>query len=152
MALLVGPVYWSRDPQTSFFTKHLIKNGSHSTIHTFKNYFVTVFSIFSFKENKLYLNGPIIGDNLPRSQNFFCYFSKKKKKRKKRKRKNFFCYHVIMAGQSQKGEDSWDFINFLKPFPAMLFQVLAIQVKGNSLGQVYFTLFILRLRKYKTSS
>ena len=35
-----------------------IKNGSHGTIHTFKNYFVTVFSIFSFSKNKLYLNEP----------------------------------------------------------------------------------------------
>ena len=29
-----------------------IKNGSHDTIHTFKNYFVTVFSVFSFSNNK----------------------------------------------------------------------------------------------------
>ena len=28
--------------------KKNIKNGSHGTTHTFKNYFVTVFSIFSF--------------------------------------------------------------------------------------------------------
>ena len=26
-----------------------IKNGSHGTIHTFKNYFVTVLSVFSFQ-------------------------------------------------------------------------------------------------------
>ena len=32
-----------------------VKNGSHGTIHTFKNYFVTVFSVFNFQ---LYLNGP----------------------------------------------------------------------------------------------
>ena len=47
MALSMGPMYCSRDPQTSFFTKPLIKNGSHSTIHTFKNYFAIVFSVFS---------------------------------------------------------------------------------------------------------
>ena len=29
-----------------------IKNESHGTIHTFKNYFVTVFSVFSFSNNK----------------------------------------------------------------------------------------------------
>ena len=34
-------------PQTSFFNKTFIKNGSHDTIHTFKNYFATVFLIFS---------------------------------------------------------------------------------------------------------
>ena len=37
-----------------------IKNGSHGTIHTFKNYFTTVFSVFSFNKNKLYLNGPLM--------------------------------------------------------------------------------------------
>ena len=30
-----------------FFNKTFIKNGSHNTIHTFKNYFATVFSVFS---------------------------------------------------------------------------------------------------------
>ena len=44
---LVCPVHCSRDPQISFFNKTFIKNGSHSTIHTFKNYFATVFSVFS---------------------------------------------------------------------------------------------------------
>ena len=45
MALFVGPVHCSRDPQISFFIQTLIKNGSHSTIHTFKNHFATVFSV-----------------------------------------------------------------------------------------------------------
>ena len=45
-----SPVHCSRDPQTSFFNKTFIKNGSHGTIHPFKNYFVTVFSIFSFQQ------------------------------------------------------------------------------------------------------
>ena len=43
----VGPMHYSRDPQASFFNKIFIKNGSHSTIHTFKNYFATIFSVFS---------------------------------------------------------------------------------------------------------
>ena len=43
----VGLVHCSRDPQTSLFSKFFIKNESHSTIHTFKNYFATVFSVFS---------------------------------------------------------------------------------------------------------
>ena len=38
------------DPQISLFNNFFIKNGSHSTIHTFKNYFATVFSIFSFNK------------------------------------------------------------------------------------------------------
>ena len=33
------------DPQISFFSNFFIKNGSHGTIHTFKNYFATVFSV-----------------------------------------------------------------------------------------------------------
>ena len=36
-----------------------IKNGSHGTFHTFKNYFATVFSVFSFSNNKLNPNGPL---------------------------------------------------------------------------------------------
>ena len=46
---VVGPVHCSRDPKTSFFTQTFIKNGSHDTIHTFKNYFVILFSVFSFQ-------------------------------------------------------------------------------------------------------
>ena len=47
-------VHYSRTIFSNFF----IKNGFHSTIHTFKNYFVTVFSVFS--KNKLYPNKPLI--------------------------------------------------------------------------------------------
>ena len=36
------------DPQIPLFSNFFIKNGSHSTIHTFKNYFAIVFSVFSF--------------------------------------------------------------------------------------------------------
>ena len=43
----MGPMHCSRDPQTSFFNKIFIKNGFHDTIHIFKNYFATVFSVFS---------------------------------------------------------------------------------------------------------
>ena len=32
------------------FSKIFIKIGSHGTIHTFKNYFATMFSIFSFQQ------------------------------------------------------------------------------------------------------
>ena len=46
---LVGPVHYSRDSQISLFSNFFIKNGFYSTIHTFKNYFVTVFSVFSKK-------------------------------------------------------------------------------------------------------
>ena len=34
-----------------------IKNRSYGTIYTFKNYFATVFSVFSFSNNKLNPNG-----------------------------------------------------------------------------------------------
>ena len=55
----VGLVHCSRNPQTLLFNNFFIKNGSHSTIHTFKNYFTTVFLVFSFQQNKLYPNGPL---------------------------------------------------------------------------------------------
>ena len=38
---------------STFFSRNNFKTGFHSTIHTFKNYFVTVFSAFS---NKRYPN------------------------------------------------------------------------------------------------
>ena len=46
------------DPQTSLFSNFFIKNRSHGTIHIFKNYFATVFSVFN--KNKLYPNRPIV--------------------------------------------------------------------------------------------
>ena len=46
----MGPVNNAWDPQTSFFNKTFIKNGSYSTIHTFKNYFATVFLVFNFQQ------------------------------------------------------------------------------------------------------
>ena len=50
------------DPQITLFSNFFIKNGSHGTIYTFKNYFATVFSVFSFQfqQNKFYPNRPII--------------------------------------------------------------------------------------------
>ena len=38
------------DPQIPLFSHFFIKNGSHNTIYTFKNYFATVFSVFSFSK------------------------------------------------------------------------------------------------------
>ena len=37
------------DPQISLFNNFFIKNGSHDTIYTFKNYFVIVFFSFQFQ-------------------------------------------------------------------------------------------------------
>ena len=50
------------NPQISLFNNFFIKNGSHGTIHTFTNYFTTVFSVFNFQfqQNKLYPNGPLV--------------------------------------------------------------------------------------------
>ena len=45
-ALFIGPV-------NTDFSKINFKTGSHGTIHTFKNYFVTIFLVFS---NKRYPN------------------------------------------------------------------------------------------------
>ena len=42
-------VHCSWIPQTPFFINFFIKNRSHGTIHTFKNYFATVFSVLSFQ-------------------------------------------------------------------------------------------------------
>ena len=56
----VGPVYCSRDPQVLILEKKILTRF-HGTIHTFKNYFTTIFSIFS---NKRYLNRLIINKML----------------------------------------------------------------------------------------
>ena len=37
------------DPQISLFSNFFIKNESHGTIHTFKNYFATMFFSFQFQ-------------------------------------------------------------------------------------------------------
>ena len=49
------------DPQIPLFSNFFIKNGSHGTIYTFKNYFATMFSVFSFQfqQNKFYPNRPL---------------------------------------------------------------------------------------------
>ena len=62
------------DPQTSLFSNFFIKNGSHDTIYTFKNYFATVFSVFSFQfqQNKFYPNRPLILWNLNTKKVIHC--------------------------------------------------------------------------------
>ena len=49
-------------PQITLFNNFFIKNGSHSIIYTFKNYFATVFSfsVFSFNKNKFNPNTPYV--------------------------------------------------------------------------------------------
>ena len=53
----VGPVTVHGTHKSIFSTKILLKIGPGS-IYTFKNYFTTVFSIFSFQQNKQYPNRP----------------------------------------------------------------------------------------------
>ena len=74
------------NPQISLFSNFFIKNGFYSTIHTFKNYFDTVFSVFSFsKISFIQMNYRFIWLELRTSfPLFFCVcvcFSKKKKKK-----------------------------------------------------------------------
>ena len=38
------------NPQISFFSNFFIKNWSHGTVYTFKNYFAIVFSFFNFSK------------------------------------------------------------------------------------------------------
>ena len=54
-------MHYSWVPQIPFFSHFFIKNWSYGTIHTFKNYLATVFSVsvFSFSKNKLNPNEPI---------------------------------------------------------------------------------------------
>ena len=52
-----GTVYTLFMGHTATLLKN-IKNGSHGTIYTFKNYFTTVFLVFNFSNNKFNPNGP----------------------------------------------------------------------------------------------
>ena len=40
----------------------VVKAKTHDIIHTFRNYFATVFLVFSFSKNKLYPNKPLVND------------------------------------------------------------------------------------------
>ena len=62
MCLSMGLMHCSQDPQISFFNKTFIKNWFHGTIHIFKNYFITVFLIFS-KINDIQTNLKILGSS-----------------------------------------------------------------------------------------
>ena len=59
-------VHYSRSHKLHFSATFFIKNGSHSAIYTFKNYFATLFlvSVFSFSKNKLNPNIPIYMNKL----------------------------------------------------------------------------------------
>ena len=57
MCFLMGPVHRSRDPQVLYLAKKNFNTRSYGTIHTFKNYFATIFAVFS---NKRYLNRPFV--------------------------------------------------------------------------------------------
>ena len=46
--------------QISLFSHFFIKNGSYGTIHTFKIYFATVFSVFSFSKISFYPIKPLV--------------------------------------------------------------------------------------------
>ena len=50
-------------PTTTLFRKNIyIKNGSHGTIHIFKNYFAIVFSVFN-KINCIQMNPKYLTSN-----------------------------------------------------------------------------------------
>ena len=78
-------------PQITLFSNFFIKNGSHNTIYTFKNYFATVFSVsvFSFSKNKLNPNTPLVLSIVLSAKKFQFQlnelFSNGKSKKKKKK-------------------------------------------------------------------
>ena len=60
-------------PQIPLFNNFFIKYGSHGNIHTFKNYFTTVFSVsvFSFSKNKLNPNRPLVCARAKKTREIF---------------------------------------------------------------------------------
>ena len=80
------------DPQILLFSNFFIKNRSHCTIYTFKNYFVTVFFSFQFSvvSKRIlrilkWLNWYLVLNNI----------SRKKEIESKKKKKKFFLVIVI---------------------------------------------------------
>ena len=63
------------DSQIPLFNNFFIKNWSYGTIHTFKNYFATVFFSFQFQQNKFYPNKPL-GESSNISKSLTTYDSK----------------------------------------------------------------------------
>ena len=63
-------------PQTSFFNNFFMKNGFHDTINIFKNYFVTMFSVFSFSKISSIQTDPNSLTNKKHvlMNNYFCIF------------------------------------------------------------------------------
>ena len=55
-AFFLWVLYTVHETRSMDFSKFFFKTESHSIIHTFKNYFATMFSIFN---NKQYLNRPL---------------------------------------------------------------------------------------------
>ena len=94
-----------------------IKNESHGTIHTFKNYFTTVFSIFSFSNNKFNSNGSYICISYVMNSFFLfdnirdAFYQKRfihilaslfKKKKKKRRSISGFIFGLFILDTSRK--------------------------------------------------
>ena len=50
LAFFEGPTALFMGPASTEKRKSNFKIGSHSTIHTFKNYFATMFSVFNFQQ------------------------------------------------------------------------------------------------------
>ena len=49
-AFLCGSRALFTKPASTYFSKFFFKTGSHDNIHTFKNYFTTMFSVFNNKQ------------------------------------------------------------------------------------------------------
>ena len=71
------------DPQISLFNNFFIKNESHGTIYTFKNYFTTIFFNFQFSiVSKWTLNSTSLIHRKRKKQ--FEYATKRKKQNKQK--------------------------------------------------------------------
>ena len=62
-------------PTSTFFRKKNIKNGSRGTLHTCKNYFVSVFSVFSFSKISCIWTDPTYFENLTIDYMFFIFLT-----------------------------------------------------------------------------
>ena len=86
--------------------------GSHDTIHTFKNYFVTVFSVFNFSKNKFNPNGPIKLNIISRPTLFigffFFFFGKQPHTREREIGFNTKAHHKLHSKAIKTFKRVWD--------------------------------------------
>ena len=123
----------------SIFSNFFIKNGSHDTIHIFKNYFGTMFSVFNFQfqQNKFYPNRPLVSVWITRLHLAFFFFSTHEQYNHMKQRQKLLFMHCSSTVHVFKNikNGSHDTIHTFKNYFATVFLIFSFSNnKFNSNG------------------